>query len=124
MEAGTLQLGLNAQSIVLGGGGTDIRTGKLVFDYSGGSTPAGTILSLLTASYHGGAWDTGKFRSTMAVANGTTLGWKDEAGSSQVTVMATIPGDFNLDGTVDTPINPFGLPTPGPARSGAGRRQL
>ena len=79
VEAGTLQLGLNAQGIVLGGGGTDIRSGKLVFSYTGGSTPAGTILSLLTASYDGGAWDTGKFRSTTAIANGTTLGWNDNA---------------------------------------------
>ncbi len=102
VEAGTLQLGLNAQGIVLNGGGTDIRSGKLVFSYSGGSTPAGTILSLLTASYDGGAWDTGKFRSTTAIANGTTLGWNSNARLLQVTVMATIPGDFNLDGTADS----------------------
>ena len=56
---------------------------------------------MLTASYDGGAWDIGKFRSTTAIANGTTLGWKDTPRIAQVTVMATIPGDFNLDGTVD-----------------------
>ena len=47
-------------------------------------------------------WDIGSFRSSKAVANGTTLGWEDYSASSQVTVMATIPGDFNLDGTVDS----------------------
>ena len=102
VQAGALRLGLNAQGIVLSGGVADIRTGKLIFDYTGGSTPAATILALLTASYHGGAWDIGSFRSTKAVANGTTLGWIDYTASSQVTVMATIPGDFNLDGTVDS----------------------
>ncbi len=102
VQAGALTLGLNAQSIVLSGAGADIQTGKLIFDYTGGSTPAAAILALLTASYHGGAWDIGSFRSSKAVANGTTLGWEDYSASSQVTVMATIPGDFNLDGTVDS----------------------
>jgi uncharacterized repeat protein (TIGR01451 family) len=102
VQGGALRLGLNAQGIVLSGGGSDIQTGKLVFDYTGGSTPAATILALLTASYDGGAWDVGRFRSSKAIANGTTLGWEDYVTSSQVTVMATIPGDFNLDGTVDS----------------------
>ncbi len=102
VQAGALRLATDAQGPVLAGSGTDIRGGKLIFDYSGGATPAATVLGLLTASYDGGAWDTGNFRSTTAVANGTTLGWKDDAASSQLTVMATIPGDFNLDGTVDS----------------------
>jgi hypothetical protein len=100
VQAGSLRLGLSAQSIALTGG-ADIQAGKLLFDYTGGATPAGTILPLLRTSYHGGAWDTGTFRSSKAAVNGTTLGWKDDAGSSQLTVMATVPGDFNLDGTAD-----------------------
>jgi hypothetical protein len=101
VQAGTLRLGLAAQGPALSGSGVDLQSGKLILDYTGGATPAATVRSLLTASYHGGAWDAGNFRSTTAVANGTTLGWKDYTGSSQVTVMATIPGDFNLDGTAD-----------------------
>ena len=77
---------------VLSGSGVDLQSGKLILGYSGGATPAATVRSLLTASYHGGVWDAGNFRSTTAVANGTTLGWKDNTGSSHVTVMATIPG--------------------------------
>ena len=43
-------------------GGADIQSGRMVFDYTGGSDPAATILSLLTASYDGGLWDIGQFR--------------------------------------------------------------
>jgi fibronectin-binding autotransporter adhesin len=89
---------------VLNLGGADIQHGwsKIVFDYSGagGSDPATTILGLLTASYNSGAWNTGKFRSTTAATTGLTLGWRDD-GSSTVIVMATYPGDFNLNGVVD-----------------------
>jgi hypothetical protein len=92
---------LIAQPSVFGGDNADIQAGRLVFDYSGGSSPAATIQSSLAWSYDNGKWDRGQFRSTTAAANGTTLGWKDDAGSSQVTVVATIPGDFNLDGAVD-----------------------
>ena len=88
--------------LYFGSGTADIRAGELIFAYTRGSSTAATFLNFLTASYDGGAWDTGKFRSTTAVANGTTLGWKDDAANSQVIVMATIPGDFNLDGTVDS----------------------
>ena len=38
VRAGTLQLGLDSQSLVLTGAGVDIRGGSLVLDYSGGST--------------------------------------------------------------------------------------
>jgi hypothetical protein len=105
MQAGTLQLGLNAHGLVLSGGGADIQRGKLVFDYNtpGGVDPATTIKTLLTAGWNGGVtpWTTGKFQSSTAVANGTTLGWIDNPATSQVTVMACVPADFNLDGTVN-----------------------
>jgi len=119
LEAGTLQLnGASAQNPVLNLGGADIQTGLMVFDFSAGGTatdPAATILSDLTASYNHGvnAWTTGKFLSSTALANGTTLGWSDNTTSSPIvrgtnvfpadsfTVMATLPGDANLDGTVD-----------------------
>jgi T5SS/PEP-CTERM-associated repeat protein len=86
---------------VLNLGGADIQSGKLVFDYSGGASPAVAIESLLKASYDGGRWDQGEFRCSTAAANGLTLGWIDDPITQQVTVMPTIPGDFNLDGVVD-----------------------
>ena len=104
VEAGTLelgviaQLGLNAQAMVLYYGGADIQGGSLIFDYSGGSSLSATILAKLTASYDGGAWDIGQFRTDPT--GGITLGWKDD-GVSKVTVMATYAGDANLDGSVN-----------------------
>jgi hypothetical protein len=86
---------------VLNLGGADIQAGRLVFDYTGGVSPVATIQTLLVASYHNGVWDTGAFRCSTAVGSGLTLGWMDDASSSQVKVMATYAGDFNLDGAVD-----------------------
>ena len=82
-------------------GGADIQSGKMVFDYAGGSDPAATIKSLLAASYDGGRWDVGQFRDSTAASTGLTLGYLDDAVAKSVTVMATYPGDFNLDGVVD-----------------------
>jgi autotransporter-associated beta strand protein len=115
---GTLQLnGVDATTDpvawdpVLNVGGADIQGqgnvgvySKMVFDYTGGSSPGPTIAGLLDYSYHGdlygvGLWDQGKFLSTTAVATGLTLGWTDSG--TQVTVMATYAGDANLDGEVD-----------------------
>ncbi len=87
---------------VLNLAGADIQAGKIVFDYAGGTDPAATIKALLTASYDGGRWDRGEFRCSTATANGLTLGWIDDTANQQVIVMATIPGDFNLDGIVDS----------------------
>jgi fibronectin-binding autotransporter adhesin len=100
LQQGQLTLTSAAQSTVLNLGGTDIQGGKLVFNYTGGPNPAATILDLLTDSYHGELWDVGQFQSTTAADAGLTLGWLDD-GTSQVTVMLTHPGDFNLDGLVD-----------------------
>jgi hypothetical protein len=101
VQAGSLEIAPAAQSLVLSGGGANIQSGSLILSYTSGSSPAATVLSLLTASYHDGAWDTGKFRSTTAVANGTTLGWNDDTGALKVTIMATLAGDVDLNGTVD-----------------------
>ncbi len=85
---------------VLDLGGADIQGGKIEFEYDhGGVSPKQTIEDLLAASYDGGGWDVGQFRSTTAAALGLSLGWKDDG--RIVTVMPAIPGDFNLDGTVD-----------------------
>ena len=114
---GTLQLNgvdektPSAWDPVLTGGGADIQGqgnigvySKMVFDYTGGTSPGPTIAGLLDYSYHGdlygvGLWDQGKFLSTTAAATGLTLGWTDSG--TQVTVMATYAGDANLDGEVD-----------------------
>jgi autotransporter-associated beta strand protein len=102
VTGGTLELGVNAQSPVLTLGGTNLQMGSIVFDYaSPSSDPYTTIQGLLTASYDGGKWDIGQFRDSQAVALGMTLGCLDDTTAQQVTVMATYPGDFNLDGVVD-----------------------
>ena len=82
-------------------GGADIQAGKIVFDYAGSADPAATIQSLLRASYDGGRWDVGQFRDSTATTTGLTLGCFDDTSLHRVTVMATYPGDFNLDGVVD-----------------------
>jgi subtilisin-like proprotein convertase family protein len=98
VRAGSLQLGLNSQSLVLTGAGADIRGGSLVLDYSGGASPAETVNMLATYSYDAGEWDRGQFQSS-TLAAGLTLGWCDA--SSKITIKAAYAGDFNLDGTVD-----------------------
>jgi hypothetical protein len=94
-------LGPSAQSCILSGGGADIQAGKIVFDYAGGADPMATIQSLVSASCDGGKWDVGQFRDSTATATGLTLGLLDNTSAKTVTVMATYPGDFNLDGVVD-----------------------
>ena len=101
-------------------GGADIQHGwsKMVFDYSelGDTTPATSFSVCCSDSYNNGNWNIGKFRSTTAVADGTTLGWIDNTTDSpitvvgtsgttilapySVTVMATVAGDFDLNGDV------------------------
>jgi fibronectin-binding autotransporter adhesin len=102
VTAGTLELGVNAQDCVFHRGGVDIQGGKLVFDYASGSSTPAAIEDLLTASRGGGLWAAGPLRNSTAAATGMTLGWLDN-GSGAVTVMATYPGDFNLDGVVNGP---------------------
>jgi autotransporter-associated beta strand protein len=101
VAGGTLELAPIAQNSVLYHGGADIQAGKMVFDYTAGSDPATTIRSLLTASCDAGQWDIGQFKDSMAASTGLTLGCRDDAMTQKVTVMATYPGDFNLDGMVD-----------------------
>jgi fibronectin-binding autotransporter adhesin len=101
VAAGTVRLGSAAQDCVLNLGGADIQTGMLVFDYAGETSPAATVLGLLTDSYHDGLWDVGQFRHSRPIGAGLTLGWLDDPAMQTVTVMATYPGDFNLDGVAD-----------------------
>jgi autotransporter-associated beta strand protein len=101
VKQGAIELGPGAQSCVLNLGGADIQSGKMIFDYAGVSDPAASIMSLLTFSYDGGRWDRGQFRDSTAASTGITLGFLDNPGARTVTVMATYPGDFNLDGVVN-----------------------
>ena len=100
LSAGVLELGASARNPVFTGGGVDIRAGKVVFDYVAGADPAATIKALLAASYDGGLWNVGQFRSSSARAT-LGLGWTDNTVNDKVTVAYAFDGDTNLDGTVN-----------------------
>ncbi len=103
VEAGTLELGPNAQTIVLSGNGADIQGGMLVLDYMGEADPVATVVSLLTASYTGANGDhfnTGKFQSSTASAS-RGLGWTDNTETSRIDIAYTVYCDTNLDGTTN-----------------------
>ena len=103
VKAGSLKLTTAAQSPVLSGaGGADIQGGKLLLDYTGGSSPVASIKTLLDGEYatNGGNFTTGQIRSTTAAAAGKTIGYGDN-GTGTVTLMYTLAGDANLNGTVD-----------------------
>lgn len=111
---GVLKLGLAAQNAVLTLGGADLQsalaagvitTTKLVFEYTDSSDdPVAAIRAALVTSYNGGVspWTAGKFTSSTAAALGLTIGYFDDTVNHTVTVMPTYPGDFNLDGAVNT----------------------
>jgi autotransporter-associated beta strand protein len=101
VTAGTLVLTPSAQAPVFDDAGADVQGGKIVFSYAGSPDPAAIVRGMLIASYHHGLWDRGQFRDSTAAATGLTLGCVDDTSSHQVVVMATYPGDFNLDGVVD-----------------------
>ena len=79
-HGGTLQFNKAAAwNPVLNLGGANIKAGKMIFDYTGESSPAATIGALLNTSYHSGSathFDTGKFQSSTADAN-HGLGWME-----------------------------------------------
>jgi autotransporter-associated beta strand protein len=104
VQNGTVELGTAARSPVLTlAGGADVQAGRLVFDYTAGAdhtSLVNTIKSDLTAS-HASNFATGQLRDTTAATTGLTLGWVDQAATSQVIVGATLFGDTNVDGKVD-----------------------
>jgi hypothetical protein len=73
-----------------------------VLDYTGGSTPAAAVKSILTASYYSSSnhFASGQIYSSTANA-GSGLGWVDN-GASRVKIAKAIYGDANLDGIVET----------------------
>ncbi len=70
----------------------DLKNNSMTIDYRGQATPAATIRSQIAS---------GGIMTSSAVANQTTLGWKDTAASSSILVKYTYYGDANLDGQVD-----------------------
>jgi autotransporter-associated beta strand protein len=98
---GALKVNAASQTPLLSNAnGTDIKGGRVVFDYTGGSSPAPTILPILQAGYPS------NFTNTANVIHSTTgdvrhgLGYSDS--NSLFTVAYTYYGDTNLDGKVDT----------------------
>lgn len=101
--AGTLIVTNAAQSPILGAAatGADIQGGKLVLDYTGGSSPSTTVLAILDAGYDQSTpFSGGRLRDTVLPA-GKLLGWLDDPTAKRVTVLATLPGDINLDLSVN-----------------------
>ncbi len=108
IQAGTLQLGVNAQTPVFGGntpitgfpvaaGGADIQGGKLVLDYAGGTSRGSEVNTILTAGYaEPTKFLTGNIRATVLAAN-HLLGWKDDTTAQKITIAQTIAGDANVD---------------------------
>ena len=104
VAAGTLQLGLAAQTAVLSHGGADVQAGQLLFNYAGGADPAATIQGLLASSYRaaGGAFSSGQIFSSTVGAAGLALGWTDDTSSQTVIVKPAMFGDATLDGVVNS----------------------
>ena len=98
---GTLRIVSTAATPLAGTGGIDIQSGQVVFDYTGGTTPAAAIRGIL-ATARAGNFATGRLRSTTATA-ARGLGYIDAAGA--VTVRTALYGDGDLDGGVS--INDF-----------------
>lgn len=105
VDGGTLRLEAPAHAAVLTPGistdATDLQHGKIVFDYDPGHTPAATVKGILTAS-HAAGWASGRIYSSTVAADAThvqALGWRDDGAA--VTVMYTLYGDADLNGTVN-----------------------
>ncbi len=90
VQAGTLELGPNAQVSVLSGSGTDIQGGSIVLDYTGAADPVTTVRSDLQS---------GLIHSSLSVARQTAIGYSDSG--TAVTLRPDVIGDCNMDGTVN-----------------------
>jgi autotransporter-associated beta strand protein len=107
VEGGTLVLidngTHNSQVPVFSGAGLDIRGGKAVFDYNGGTSQAANIQAILTAGYEQALkFSSGGIRSTAPTDSTLGLGWLDDSVAKQTTVAYTYYGDSNLDGIVNS----------------------
>ena len=101
VQGGTISANTFAYTTVLNTSneGLDVQSGKFIFDYTGNVNPVSTIKSTLTAGYGlASKFSSGQIRDTTLAAN-QTLGYGDSG--TAVTVMLTLPGDANLDGSVN-----------------------
>ena len=104
----TLVLNTNASwTPVLSGGGANVQSGQMVFNYASGTSPYSTINSILATSCGGdlsfSQANGGKIYSSTALANGMALGCADLGvigSSNQVVVRYTFFGDADCDGVV------------------------
>ena len=101
VSAGALVVGNNASAPLLtGAGGVNVKSGsQLIFDYTGGSTPAALVRSGLQGAF-ASSFANGQIRSSTAIA-AIGLGYADD-GVSKIVIKPAYYGDANLDGTVDT----------------------
>jgi autotransporter-associated beta strand protein len=100
---GALVLGSAAWGPVLtNAGGAVVNGDKLVFDYTGTTSPAGTVVGLLKSSHDSGNFrdPAQRIRTTNAADATHGLGYYDD-GASALAVKYTWYGDANLDGVVD-----------------------
>ncbi|MGC4031846.1 MAG: autotransporter-associated beta strand repeat-containing protein [Tepidisphaeraceae bacterium] len=98
VAAGTLKANEAASAVLLtGAGGADVQGGKLVLDYTGGTSPVVSVKTILDAGYAGN-FATGQIKGTTLAAN-RTLGYGDSG--TAVTIRVTLAGDADLDGDVD-----------------------
>ncbi len=106
VEGGMLELGANARSPVLTGGGANLTGGVLLLDYTTGSDPASTVESLLATSFSHGFTNTADHLFDTSVTSYIGLGWADSptinghAYANQIVVMPALYGNANLDGVV------------------------
>jgi autotransporter-associated beta strand protein len=110
VSAGTLFLAPAAANIVVtGAAGAVLNGGKLVIDYTGGSSPKATLVDHATlglAANAAGGHIAGQLRTSTANAT-KAIGWLDD-GSTTFQARYTYKGDVNLSGTVDsTDFNAF-----------------
>ncbi len=108
INAGSLTVDGDANDTIIGGpnvttvGGADLRGGKLIFDYTGGSSPATQIVSSSNglAFAYSTNFASGDIKSTTATSS-RGLGYADDTAASKFTVMYTLYGDANLTGVVN-----------------------
>jgi len=102
INGGVLSVNTNAEDVIRDGAGADLQKGKLIFDYTGGTSPAfGTqgIVNTILAPGFAGNFATGNVRSSTAISGVTGLGWNDD-GVGNFTVAHVRYGDANLSGSV------------------------
>lgn len=109
VAGGTLQLNVagGADQPVLGGanvaspGGADIKSGKLVLDYNGATSPAGQVAAIMNNAAYLANFATGQIMTTGTLDEAHTLGWYDNETTKQLTITIARIGDSNVDGIVN-----------------------